>query len=122
MDKNIKCFKTLNGEFIVTEIADVTDDGMYVLSYPSIVTPVPHQQGQIGFGKYMLFSDYKKEILMNPINIAVESEPNEQILNTYIQWATQMKAQDSGIVVTNQMPQGQVPSDGSKADFSRLNM
>lgn len=124
MDKNIKMFKTLNGEFVVTEVEGVNDEGMYVLKYPSALMPVPQQQGQIGFSKYMMFSDYKKEILMNPTNIAVESEPAEDLRNTYDQWVNQIKAQESGIIMAgaNQMPKGPIPGDKSKADFSRLNV
>jgi hypothetical protein len=126
--KSIKMFKTINGEMVLSAVNDITEDGMYVLSYPSVVIPVPPQQAggqqnQIGFGKYMPFSDYDKEILLNPACIAIESEPNKQMLQTYDQWVTQIKAQESGIVMANQMPRmPQQLRDGKAADFSKLNM
>jgi len=127
--KSIKMFKTINGEMVLSAVNDITEDGMYVLSYPSVVIPVPPQQAggqqnQIGFGKYMPFSDYDKEILLNPACIAIESEPNKQMLQTYEQWVTQIKAQESGIVMANQMPRmpQQLRENGKAADFSKLNM
>lgn len=120
--RSIKMLKMINGEFCLTAVMDITEDGMYVLEYPSVIMPVPQQQGQVRFGKYLPFSDYSKEILLNPACIAVESEPDDQMLQTYEQWTTQMKAQASGIVMANQIPKGRVPQDGSRADFSKLNM
>jgi hypothetical protein len=72
----------------------------------------------------MPFSDYDKEILLNPACIAIESEPNKQMLQTYDQWVTQIKAQESGIVMANQMPRmpQQLRENGKAADFSKLNM
>lgn len=121
MDKNVKLFKMINGEMVITEVVDVTDDNMYILSYPAVIIPT-QQQGQVGFGSFMPFSTNKVEILLNPDCIAVDSEPNTQMKQTYEQWVTQIKSQESGIVMANQMPRGNVPQDGSRADFSKLNM
>lgn len=121
--KNIKLFKMVNGEMVITEVSDVTEDNMYVLEYPAMIVPT-NQQGQVGFGKYLPFSDYKKEILLNPECIAVDSEPEAQMLQTYEQWVTQFKAQESGIVMANRMPQAppSLVKDGQARDFSRLNV
>lgn len=127
--KSIKMFKTINGEMVLSAVTDITEDGMYVLEYPSVVIPIPPQQaggmqGQVGFGKALPFSSYDKEILLNPACIAIESEPSKQMLQTYEQWVTQIKAQESGIVMANQMPRmpQQLRENGKAADFSKLNM
>ena len=101
--RSIKMFKTINGEMVLTAVNDITEDGMYVLEFPASVVPVPPQQAggmqnQVGFGKYLPFSDYDKEILLNPECIAIESEPNTHMLQTYEQWVTQVKAAESFIV------------------------
>ena len=82
-------------------------------------------QNQVGFGKYLPFSDYDKEILLNPECIAVESEPNAHMLQTYEQWVTQVRAQESGIVTAQGMPTrapAEIVRDGQARDFSNLNM
>ena len=58
---------------------------------------------------------------MSVRNVAMESTPDTQIKEAYIQWRTQVKAQKSGIITTNRMPQSPLPGNGSKADFSKLN-
>jgi hypothetical protein len=128
--RSIKMFKTINGEMVLTAVNDITEDGFYVLEYPASVIQVPPQQAggmqnQVGFGKYLPFSDYDKEILLNPECIAIESEPNAHMLQTYEQWVTQVKAQESGIVTAQGMPQrapAEVMKDGKAVDFSKLNM
>ena len=122
--------KTINGEMVLTAVKDITEDGMWVLEYPAVVVPVPPQQAggmqnQVGFGKYLPFSDYDKEILLNPECITIESEPNAHMLQTYEQWVTQVKAQESGIITARNMPQrapAEVMKDGKAVDFSKLNM
>jgi hypothetical protein len=128
--RSIKMFKTINGEMVLTAITDITEDGFYSLDHPAIVVPVPSQQvggmqNQIGFGKYLPFSDYDKEILMNPECIIIESEPDSQILQTYEQWVTQVKAQESGIIMAKGMPTrapAEAMRNGKAADFSKLNI
>jgi len=127
----VKMIKTINGEMVLTTVADITEDGMYVLDYPAVVMPIPPEraggmQNQVGFGKYLPFSDYDKDILLNPACIAVESEPNAHMTQTYSQWVTQVKAQESGIITAQGMPQ-RAPAeimgkDGKAVDFSKLNM
>lgn len=128
--RSIKMLKTINGEMVLTAVNDITEDGMWVLEFPAIVVPVPPQQAggqqnQVGFGKYLPFSDYDKEILLNPECIAVESEPNTHMIQTYEQWVTQVRAAESGIVTAQGMPR-QAPSevmrDGKAVDFTKLNM
>ena len=129
--RSIKMFKTINGEMVLTAVNDITEDGMYVLEYPASVVPVPPQQAggmqnQVGFGKYLPFSDYDKEILLNPECIAIESEPNTHMLQTYEQWVTQVKAQEAGIVTAQGMPAQRAPAevvgkDGKAVDFTQLN-
>jgi hypothetical protein len=122
--------KTINGEMVLTAVKDITEDGMWVLEYPAVVVPVPPQQAggmqnQVGFGKYLPFSDYDKEILLNPECITIESEPNAHMLQTYEQWVTQVKAQESGIITAQNMPQrapAEVMKDGKAVDFTKLNM
>jgi len=128
--RSIKLLKLLNGENILTAITDITEDGFYQLDFPAAVVQIPPQQaqgmqGQVGFGKAAPFSDYDKEILLNPECIAVESEPNAHMLQTYEQWVTQIKAAESGIVTAQGMPQrapAEVMKDGKAVDFSKLNM
>ena len=128
--RSIKLLKLLNGENILTAITDITEDGFYQLDYPASVMPIPPQQAQgmqnqVGFGKAAPFSDYDKEILLNPACIAMETEPNAHMLQTYEQWTTQIKAAESGIITAQGMPQrapAEIMGKDGKADFSKLNM
>jgi hypothetical protein len=128
--RSIKMFKTINGEMILTAVTDITEDGFYQLDYPAAVVQVPPQQSQgmqnqVGFGKAAPFSDYEKEILLNPECIAMETEPNDHMLQTYEQWVTQVKAQESGIITAQGMPArapAEVMRDGKAVDFSDLNV
>jgi len=72
LGKNYKVFKVTTGEIVILEISEILDDGMYVIQYPAVIVPIPAQQAggqsnQIGFGKLMPFSDYSKDITMNPL-------------------------------------------------------
>lgn len=118
--KNIKLFKMINGEVILTEMEGITDENMYILIYPSMIVHM-NENGQIGFGKYLPFSDYKKDIFLNPKAIAVESEPAPDLINTYEQWVTQMKARESGIILPGSAPKTNVMNNGISKDFTRLN-
>lgn len=127
--KSIKLFKTINGEMVLTAVTDITEDGMYVLDYPASVVAVPPQQAggmqnQVGFGKYLPFSDYGEEILLNPECIAIESVPSAHMMQTYDQWVTQVRAQESGLVTAQGMPTqapAEVMRDGKAVDFTKLN-
>lgn len=117
LGKNIRVFKMLTGEIVVTEIKETMDDGMYVLSYPAIIIPIPPeqaggQQGQIGFGKMMPFSNYSEDIVLNPASISVDTTPAKQILEAYENWSNQVRSMDSGIVVPN-MRQPNIPQAGT---------
>jgi hypothetical protein len=62
---------------------------------------------------------------LNPECIAIETEPNAHMLQTYEQWVTQVKAQESGIITAQGMPArapAEVMRDGKAADFSDLNV
>ena len=128
--RSIKLLKLLNGENILTAITDITEDGFYQLDFPAAVIQVPPaqaggMQNQVGFGKAAPFSDYDKEILLNPECIAMETEPNAHMLQTYEQWVQQVRAAESGIVTAQGMPQrapAEVMKDGKAVDFSKLNI
>ena len=76
---NFKLFKMENGEFIITEITETDDEGHMILNYPAVIVPIPPEQAggqpnQIGFGKFMPFSDHGKDIRLNPNQVMVDSE------------------------------------------------
>jgi hypothetical protein len=126
----IKLIKTINGEMVLTEVKDITEDNMWVLEYPAAVIQIPPQQAggaqnQVGFAKYLPFSNYDEEILLNPECITIESSPSQHMLQTYEQWVTQVKAQEAGIITAQGVPQRApaelVGKDGRAVDFSKLN-
>lgn len=126
MDNNIRMFKVSTGEMVLTEVVGVNDEGMYELEYPSVVVPIPPEQGappnQIGFGKFMPFSEYGKEILLNPKAVIVDSKPNSQLKETYKNWVSQMKAQESGIIIPRpNAPMPPMPPQGKGMEFDKLN-
>lgn len=116
--EKIKMFKSISGEFIIAGVKN-SDSAAIELDYPAVIIPI--QQGQIGFNMFAPFSDHDKTIAMSINNVAMESTPDTQIKEAYIQWRTQVKAQKSGIITTNRMPQAPLPGNGRKADFSKLN-
>ena len=125
LGKNYKIFKLVTGEMIITEIAETTDEGMYLLSYPAVIVPIPQEQGgqpnQIGFGKMMPFSNYDKDIILNPESVTIDSDPEPKMSEAYEGWCAQMRAMQSGIVVPN-MKAPNIPGSGKAADFRKLNI
>jgi len=114
---SVKMFKMLVGEMVITRITDVDDEGKYLLDYPAVVVPIPPDKAggmanQIGFTKYLPFSDYSEDISLNPDMITINSVPTSQLVEAYDKWVTQIKAQESGIVLPNQ---------GAAAGFNQLN-
>jgi hypothetical protein len=117
LGKNVRVLRLISGEIIVTEIKETMDDGMYVLEYPALVIPIPPQQaggqqGQIGFAKFMPFSDYGEDIIFNPIHIVSDTTPHKQIQGAYDQWSQQTRGQDSGIIVPNMRQPADIPTQG----------
>lgn len=109
LGKNIRVLKLLTGEIIITEIKEVTDDNMYILDYAGMIIPIPAEQAggqpnQIGFAKFMPFSDNTKDITLNPVHILSDSEPHGQILAAYEKWIDQIKSQESGIIRPSMVP------------------
>ncbi len=125
--KNIRLFRLTTGEMVITEIKETDDEGKYMLDYPATIVPIPPQQAggqqnQIGFGKMMPFSDYAEDIALNPkVCVAVDSVPDKRLIATYEQWVQQMRSQEGRIIVPT-MNQQNIPKDGAKADFSKLNV
>ena len=128
LGKNIRVFKLSTGEIIITEIKETMDDGMYVLDYPAMIIPIPPnqaqgQQGQVGFGKLMPFSDYKEELILNPRFIVIDSAPAKQMLDAYEKWNQQVRGMESGIIMPNMVPPaGDLKSGQSgpvRPDFNR---
>lgn len=118
LGKNYKVFKVTTGEIVILEIAEVLDDGMYVIQYPAVIVPIPAQQAggqqnQIGFGKLMPFSDYGKDITMNPASVLIDSEPDKRMVDAYENWCKQVRAHESGIIIP---PKGAVIPTAGKAD------
>lgn len=127
---NYKMFKLVNGEFIITEV-EMDDEGDYLLTYPAVIVPIPPEQAQgmqnqIGFGKFMPFSDHSSDIRMNPKRVLVDSEPDKKLKEAYIQWATQIRSKDSGIIVPGMVPPtGNLKSgqaDSQRRPFDKLNV
>ncbi len=126
LGKNCRLFRMLTGEMVITEV-DTNDEGNYLLSYPATIVPIPPgqaggQQNQVGFGRFMPFSDYGEDMIMTPEAVACDSSPSKQMVATYEQWVTQVRSQDSGIIVPN-MAQKNLPKSGQgqPVDFSKLN-
>lgn len=124
MKDEYRMFKMSNGEMVVTKVKETTSDGLYVCDFPASVVPIPPehaggQRNQIGFGKFMPFSDYDMDVMVNPANIAVHSAADSNIINAYDQWVTHMKAQNSGIVLAGQ---NDLPQEGRAQGFNRLNV
>lgn len=123
LGKNVRVLRLLSGELIVSEIKETMDDGMYVLEYPAIIVPIPPQQaggqqGQIGFAKFMPFSDYSEDIIFNPAHVVSDTTPHKQITAAYEQWSTQTRGQDSGIIVPNMRPPADIPTQGQAQPVS----
>ncbi len=117
----MKLFKLITGEMILSEVEPI-EDGQYNLKYPAVIIPIPPEQAggqrnQIGFGKYMPFSDYKEDMLLNPLAIVTDSNPDKKLIDAYEQWVTQMKSAESGIILPG--AGGQSPVD--MKDFRQLN-
>lgn len=126
MNDNIRLFKLNSGEFIITIVKEVLDEGTYVLDIPASIIPIPPQQAggqqnQIGFGMFMPFSDSDKDIILNPSAIAVDSEPVASLIEAYDQWKNQIKAQKSGIILPNSRPADILNEKMKNVDFSKLN-
>ena len=124
MKSEYRLFRINTGEMVVTKIAETTEDGMYILDFPAVVVPIPPEQArgmrnQIGFGKFMPFSNYDEDVIMNPASIAVDSTADVNICNAYDQWVTHMKAQQSGIIMASR---GDLPREGQAQGFDRLNV
>ena len=128
LGKNYKLFKLISGEMLITEVTEVMDDGMLVISLPSVILPIPPEQAegkqnQLGFGKLMPFSNYSEDILLNPKSISVDSKPDKRMLDAYESWCTQVRSEESRIIVPN-MKSPNIPKSGSRGntiDFSKLN-
>lgn len=121
--KNVRVIRLISGEMIVTEVKDIDDEGNWMLEYPAIIIPIPPQQaggqqGQIGFAKFMPFSDYSDDITLNPAQITSDTTPHKQIVSAYEQWSNQTRGQDSGIIVPNMQPPADIPNQG-RADVGR---
>jgi hypothetical protein len=119
----VKMFKLVTGEFVIAEISETREDGGYELSYPMNIVPVPQQEGhppQVGFAKAMPFSDNSKPIVLLPISIVIESEADKKISGAYLQQVTQLRAQESGIVVPNQGIPKEILKDAAAQDFNQL--
>ena len=127
LGKNYKIFKLISGEMVITEIADVTDDG-YVLDNPASIVPVGNPQDgggqQIGFAKLMPFSNSKEEILLDTRSISISSKPDAKLLEAYEAWSAKVKEAESGIIIPN-MKNPNIPGDGmaggKTANFRNLN-
>ena len=116
-----KLFKLNTGEMILTEM-EVLENGQYGLKYPAVIIPIPAdqaggQQGQIGFGKFMPFSDNKEDIVLNPDSIMVHSEADKKLDDAYKNWQQQVRSQESGII----LPGMAVPKQAQASDFRKLN-
>ena len=120
----MKLFKLITGEMLLSEV-EAMEDGQYNLTYPAVIIPIPPQQAggqqnQIGFGKYMPFSDYGADMLLNPSAIVTDSDPDKKLIEAYEQWVMQLKGQESGIIMPG--PGAMPPmKDGVAQDFSQLN-
>ncbi len=127
LGQNYRIFKLITGEIVITE-TETNDEGMYSLSYPAIIIPIPPnqaqgQQNQIGFGKMMPFSDYGEDIILNPSSIVVDTSPDKRIIEAYESWRQQIKSLESGIIVPNmQAPKDVMPTKGQARDFRNLNV
>jgi hypothetical protein len=116
----VKMFKLVTGEFVITEISETREDGGYVLSYPLIIVPIPQQEGQIGFAKLMPFSDNNKPIVLLQTSIIVDSDADGKLSKVYEQQVTQLKAQESGIVIPGQGMPKEILKNSSAQDFTSL--
>ena len=128
LGKNHKVFKLISGEMAITEVEDVNDEGMYVLSCPASIVPVGNTQQdgqqQIGFAKLMPFSNSKEEILLDTRSISISSKPDAKLLEAYEAWSAKVKEAESGIIIPN-MKNPNIPGDGmaggKTANFRNLN-
>lgn len=128
MDNNLRMFRVITGEMVLTEVKELNEDGMYELEYPAVVVPIPPEQtggqpNQIGFGKFLPFSDYGSELLLNSNTVIADSKPNAQLKDAYNNWVSQVRAQDSGIIVPGVGGGGLPPQGTGQAppDFGKLN-
>lgn len=90
------------GEIIITmtddsEPMDKTNIEIMNINYPALIVPGA-QQGQIGFQKYLPFSEQEGGKLKKS-QISTVSKPLQDFLKAYDNWLTQVKAADSGIIL-----------------------
>lgn len=108
MEEKIIVIQLKTGEIILTQSDDTDpfDDGSgfdtnftIELKYPAMVIPMQNKPGQVGFQKYMPFSDYDEKMEIRREQISNLSSPQDQMRNAYEQWVTQVKAESAGIIV-----------------------
>lgn len=101
-------FQMRLGEIIVamTEDVDMLDDTNIkelVVDYPALIVPMPQQgqqqqSGQIAFQKYFPFSEQEGGKIRKSEIISL-STPIDNFEKAYDGWVTQVKAQESGIIL-----------------------
>lgn len=121
----IKLLKLVTGEMLISEVKEKEES--YILSYPLVIVPVPPEQAngmrnQIGFMKFMHFSDYQKTITLYHTAIAVDSHADKQICAAYEKQVAEIKRQESGIVISKSLPKGLMKNGSAPKDFSELNL
>lgn len=79
---NIKVFKMINGEEIISDVTSDTEAG-YELSNPASIMLQPTQNGAMGVGiaPYMPYVEGK--VLLRKTAIAAEGEPEQKMTNEY---------------------------------------
>ena len=102
-------FQMRLGEIVVamtddSEPFDDTNIEILLVDYPALIVPMPVQQGQqgqpgqIAFQKYFPFSEQKGGKIRKSEIISL-STPIDNFEKAYDGWVTQVKAQESGIIL-----------------------
>jgi len=97
-------FQMRTGEIVVamtddSEPLDDTNIEFLLVDYPALIIPMPQgQPGQIAFQKYFPFSEQEGGKIRKA-DIMSLSTPIDNFEKAYDGWVTQVKAQESGIVL-----------------------
>lgn len=122
LGKNCRLIKITTGEMIITEV-ELNDEGNYNLKYPLVLAPMQQPGGatSIGFGKFMPFSRYDKDITLNTNCMIVDSEPAKDLIHGYEKAIEEIRMKESGLVSPTSKQMQNVLKNGTAQDFSKLN-
>jgi hypothetical protein len=123
---DIKMFKIASGEMVMAEIKETTASDCYVVSIPLTIVPIPPEhaggaENQVGFMRFLPFSNYSEEIRIYKHSIVSISMPEKQLLAAYEDFSNKFKAKQAGIFTPTPQQASSILNKKT-VDFSKLNL